>query len=58
MKKPTRHRDLKDVDQPQVVEPMERNARPPPDDSKRVKAMEITRRVFRAYASTFKALAK
>jgi putative addiction module antidote len=41
-----------------VVEQTERGIKLSPYDPKHAKAMEIARRAFRAYADTFKALAK
>jgi hypothetical protein len=65
MKEPTRaaniesaRRDLKDGGKPPAVERTERGMKSAPHDPKHVKAMEIARRAFRAYANTFKALAK
>jgi putative addiction module antidote len=49
---------LKEGDKLHVVEQTERGLKLSPYDPKHEKAMEITRRGFRKYADTFKALAK
>jgi hypothetical protein len=43
---------------PHAAEDADRHLRPTPRNPKRVRAMEIARRSFRAYAETYKALAE
>jgi putative addiction module antidote len=49
---------LKEGDALHVVEGAERSLKLSPYDPKHAKALEIARRSFRAYANTYKALAK
>jgi putative addiction module antidote len=50
--------DLKEGDKLYVVDGAERGLKLTPYDPKHAKALEIARRSFRAYANTYKTLAK